>query len=240
MGEQRTSKRIKKVKGFNVKPLPIFRVRALSRKLRMIDFVNPNEKWPFTLGRGFTAEDKVPISDAKIAADKAVSADIKMTNQMCKMQIMRDKNAMISNKVDILPKLDAKEVPISIDQQIANKLPKNARKSTEIKMPISDAKIAADKAVINQYIKKTDPVQKMPIMGAKSSKFSNRVDILPKSDAKELNISNDQKITNKHKQYAKIGSKNCHQEEERFFWQELKRGKKKTTNYEESMKLIKF
>ncbi|KAL3124874.1 hypothetical protein niasHT_001077 [Heterodera trifolii] len=82
MGEQRTSKRIKKVKGFNVKPLPIFRVRALSRKLRMIDFVNPNEKWPFTLGRGFTAEDKVPISDAKIAADKAVSADIKMTNQM--------------------------------------------------------------------------------------------------------------------------------------------------------------
>ncbi|KAL3120441.1 hypothetical protein niasHT_000471 [Heterodera trifolii] len=196
MGGQRSPKR-KKVKGFNVKQLPNFRVRALSRKLKMIDFGNPNGKWPFTLGRGFTDEDKMPISEAKIAADKAVSADVKISDQMHKMSIVRAKSAKISNKVDILPKLDAKEVTISIDQKIANKQPNKEPKKTEIKMQISDIKNAAEKAVIEEHIKMTDQMQQMPFMHAKSTKNSNKLGILPKLDAEEVSISIEQKIANK-------------------------------------------
>ncbi|KAL3080433.1 hypothetical protein niasHT_038870 [Heterodera trifolii] len=164
----------------------------------MIDFGNPNGKWPFKVGRGFTTEEKMSISDAKVAADKAVIAkNIKMIDQMHRMPIMRAKSTKIFNKLDILPKLNAKEVSTNTDQKIGNKQSNNTPKLTEEKMPVSDAKIADDKAVIAKNIKMIDQVHKMPIVRAKSTKIFNKVDSLPKLDAKEVTISNAQKIANK-------------------------------------------
>ncbi|KAL3083973.1 hypothetical protein niasHS_008845 [Heterodera schachtii] len=93
------------MEGFNVKRAPQIHVNGTD--VKMIDFGNPNGKWPFSEGTGLTAEEKMPISDAKIALDKALNVQHpKIIDQMHKMRIVGAESSKIPNELNILPNLN--------------------------------------------------------------------------------------------------------------------------------------
>ncbi|KAL3119498.1 hypothetical protein niasHT_009012 [Heterodera trifolii] len=70
----------------------------------MIAFGNPNGQWPLSGGTELTAEEQMPISDAKIALDKAlIDPYQKMADQMHKMQIVGAESVTIGNQLNTLP-----------------------------------------------------------------------------------------------------------------------------------------